>query len=72
MKTYLLPAALALVLAACGGGGNDDPAPSGAVAVDAFTALVQSQYMDQSDMADVVMIDDVTVTTSETSDPIAI
>jgi hypothetical protein len=71
MKTYLLPATVALVLAACGGGGGDDPAPA-PVAVDAFTALVQSQYMDQSDTADVVMIDAVTVTTPETTEPIAI
>lgn len=75
MKNYLLPAGLALALAACGGGGNDHDtaaAASAPVAVDAFTVLVQSQYMDASDTADVQLIDNVAVSSTDTIDPIAI
>jgi hypothetical protein len=72
MKKYLLPALLAALLAGCGGGGgsnNNTPAP---VAVDAFTALVASDYQDQSDTADVKQIDTVAVTSPETTEPTAI
>lgn len=74
MKKYLLPMSLALAITACGGGGGNDnpPAPPAPVAVDAFTLLVQSQYMDKSDMADVQMTDTVSATSPENSEPIAI
>lgn len=74
MKKYLLPVSVALALAACGGGGGNDspPAATNSVAVDAFTVLVQSQYMDQSDTADIQMIDTVSATAPDNSEPIAI
>ena len=75
MKKYLLPVSLALALVACGGGGGNDgnsSAASAPVAVDAFTLLVQSQYMGQSDTDDVTLIDTVSATSPENSEPIAI
>ena len=78
MKKYLLPATLALLLAACGGGGNDNNGSTAAAApgpdqADAFTMLLQAQYSGQSETDDPQMnIDSVTLTTSETTNPVAI
>lgn len=78
MKKYLLPALLAALLSACGGGGSDNggsgnggsgaPSP---VAVDSFITLVMNQFMGSSDDP-VLMIDSVQPTAPENTEPVAI
>ena len=66
MKKYLLPALLAALLSACGGGGGDgDSGPK----LDAFTTLINNEYLALSDTASPAEIDQLAVTSPEDTEP---
>ncbi|MBC7413525.1 MAG: hypothetical protein H7327_01150 [Herminiimonas sp.] len=77
MKKYLkfvLPAVLASVLAACGGGGSGSSTPVAATppAFDAFTTIVSTTYLTPSDTAEPAVIDSIAATAPETIESAAI
>lgn len=78
MKKYALITALAILLAACGGGrgngnagagGTANDEPGGGMAMNAFTAFVASLIGTSSDSAEPQEIDSVPVSTADTSEP---
>ena len=74
MKKYLVPALLATLLAACGGGGSGSSTPVAVAppAFDAFTTIVNSTYIAQSDTAEPTAIDTIAVTSPDTTESAAI
>ncbi len=73
MKKYLVPALLATLLAACGGGGGSStPVAVAPPALDAFTTIVSSTYIAQSDNTEPTAIDTIAVTSPETTESAAI
>lgn len=82
MKHYLALIALALVLSACGGGGNDAPdpvvvapppvTPAPVPVADAFTTSVTTVVAANSDTAEPAAFDSVAATAPDTTEPTAI
>ena len=70
MQKYLVPALLAALLAGCGGGGsgNGDSGPR----LDAFTALINNEYLVPSETAPPADIDQLAVTSPEDTEPTAL
>ena len=73
MQKYLLPALLAALLAACGGGGSGGGinGDSG-VRLDAFTTLINNEYLVASETAQPADIDQLAVTSPEDMEPMAL
>ncbi len=69
MQKYLLPALLAALLAGCGGGsGGGDSATR----LDAFTTLINNEYLGLSETAEPAEIDRLAVTSPEDREPMAL
>ena len=74
MKKYLVPALLAVLLSACGGGhddGNNAGNTAGAGPIDAFYALVLAQFGTPSDTTEPSAIDSIAATSPEATEPVA-
>lgn len=72
MQKYLLPAMLAALLAACGGGSDGGVGGDSGVRLDAFTTLVTNEYQALSDTAEPGDIDQLAVTSPDDTEPQAI
>lgn len=68
MQKYLVPALLAALLAGCGGGDNGDSGPR----LDAFTTLINNEYLTPSEVAEPAEIDQLAVTAPEDLEPMAL
>lgn len=74
MRKYLIPAVLALLLSACGGGNNNgsNAVTSGTSGmVDAFYALVNAQFGTPSDTTEPGAIDAIAATMPDNTEPVA-
>lgn len=70
MKTYLLFAALAGLLTACGGGGYDaNGSSTGSTAVDPFTATATGVVATTPDDTEPMAIDSITATAPDDTEP---
>ena len=70
MQKYLVPALLAVLLAGCGGGSGDNG--SSGPRLDAFTTLINNEYLTPSEAAEPAEIDQLAVTAPEDLEPMAL
>lgn len=72
MQKYLVPALLAALLAGCGGGSSGGVNGDSGVRLDAFTTLINNEYLGLSDTAEPAVIDQLAVTSPEDMEPMAL
>ena len=71
MKKYLVPAMLAVLLSACGGGSNNAGNTADAGPIDAFYALIMAQFGTPSDTTEPSSVDAIAATSPENTEPVA-
>ena len=72
MQKYLVPALLAALLAGCGGGSSGGVNADSGVRLDAFTTLINNEYLVPSETAPPADIDQLAVTSPEDMEPQAL
>lgn len=72
MQKYFVPALLAALLAACGGGSSGGVNGDSGVRLDAFTTLINNEYLGLSETAEPGNIDQLAVTAPEDTEPMAL
>ena len=72
MQKYLVPALLAALLAGCGGGGGSGVNGDSGTRLDAFTTLINNEYLGMSDTAEPSNIDQLALTSPEDMESMAL